>query len=416
MLFSYDLRLLVRSHPQSNALQSDTLKRINLYFVEYALSSLMRNKTKNLSIVAIFTLLIFLVSSILLIANSIKYELLSTVETLPDMTITQLKAGRVVEIEESIVEEIVQIAGVNDAIARVWGYYYFENAGANFSIVGMDSYENQYKTTLAQVATLYDSDAMQDSMVIGEGVGKILAQSYYQEYFNFILPNGKLKKMRIAGVFKGATQLESNDMIILSKTNAREIFAMEEGYAIDIVVTVANPTEIPTVVSKIKALIPSSRIVTKEDLRISYANIFNYKSGIFLSLFVVALFAFFMIVHDKSSAMSSNERHEIGVLKALGWRVEDILKERLVEALMVSLFAYIVGVLLALAFVFLANAPLLQNIFVGYSHLRGSFELPFVLDGATLALIFLITIPIYIGATLIPSWQVATIESDEVMR
>jgi len=392
------------------------MKRINLYFVEYALSSLLRSKAKNISMVAIFTLLIFLVSSILLIANSIKYELFSTVETLPDITITQLKAGRVVEIEESIVEEIVQIAGVSDAIARVWGYYYFENAGANFSIVGMDSYENQYKTTLAKVATLYDSDAMQSSMVVGEGVQKILAQSYYQEYFNFILPNGKLKKMRIVGVFKGATQLESNDMIVLSKTNAKEIFAMEEEYATDIVVKVANPAEIATVVSKIKALIPNSRIITKEDLRISYANIFNYKSGIFLTLFVATLFAFFMIVYDKSSAMSSSQRHEIGVLKALGWRVEDILKVRMVEALMVWLFAYIVGILLSLAFVFLANAPLLQNIFVGYSNLKGSFELPFVLDGTILALIFFITIPIYIGATLIPSWQVATMESDEVMR
>ncbi len=392
------------------------MKRINLYFVEYALSSLLRSKAKNISMVAIFTLLIFLVSSILLIANSIKYELFSTVETLPDITITQLKAGRVVEIEESIVEEIVQIAGVSDAIARVWGYYYFENAGANFSIVGIDSYENQYKTTLAKVATLYDSDAMQSSMVVGEGVQKILAQSYYQEYFNFILPNGKLKKMRIVGVFKGATQLESNDMIVLSKTNAKEIFAMEEEYATDIVVKVANPAEIATVVSKIKALIPNSRIITKEDLRISYANIFNYKSGIFLTLFVATLFAFFMIVYDKSSAMSSSQRHEIGVLKALGWRVEDILKVRMVEALMVWLFAYIVGILLSLAFVFLANAPLLQNIFVGYSNLKGSFELPFVLDGTILALIFFITIPIYIGATLIPSWQVATMESDEVMR
>jgi len=392
------------------------MKKLNLYFLEYALNSLLRSRAKNISIALIFTLLIFLLSSMLFIASSIKYELSTTVDNLPDITIQQIKAGRVVEIEEFRVDEILQIAGVSDAISRVWGYYYFENIGANFSIVGMDSYENQYKSTLAKVATQFDSDGLEDSMIVGKGVKEILAKSYYQEYFNFIMPSGQLKKIEIAGVFEGATQLESNDMIVLSKSNAREIFGMDEEYATDIVVSVANPTEIPTVVSKIKELLPNSRVITQEDLQISYANIFNYKSGIFLALFVVVLFAFFMIVYDKASGLSSQERHEIGVLKALGWRVDDILKERLIEALIISLSAYLLGIILALGFVYLAHAPLLQNLFVGYSNLKTSFDLPFVVDMATLVLIFLITIPIYIGATLIPSWQAATMDSDEVMR
>jgi len=392
------------------------MKKLNLYFLEYALNSLLRSQAKNIAVVLIFTLLIFLLSSMLFIAASIKYELSTTVDKLPDITIQQIKAGRVVEIKEARVDEILQIAGVSDAMSRVWGYYYFENIGANFSIVGMDSYENQYKSTLAKVATQFDSDELEESMIVGKGVKEILAKSYYQEYFNFIMPSGQLKKIEIAGVFEGATQLESNDMIVLSKSNAREIFGMDEEYATDIVVSVANPTEIPTVVSKIKELLPNSRVITQEDLQISYANIFNYKSGIFLALFVVVLFAFFMIVYDKASGLSSQERHEIGVLKALGWRVDDILKERFIEALIISMSAYLLGIITALGFVYLANAPLLQDIFTGYSNLKTSFELAFVLDGATLALIFLITIPIYIAATIIPSWQVATMDSDEVMR
>jgi len=389
---------------------------INLYFIEYALNSLLREKGKNIAIFVIFTLLIFLLSSMLFIASSIKHELLLTLNKLPDITVQEIKAGRVVEIDESLVDEIVQIAGVSDAMARVWGYYYFENVGANFTLVGIDSYENQYKTTLSKIATLHDSDELENSMIVGKGVKEILEKSYYKDYFNFITPSGKLKKMQIVATFESDTQLESNDMIVLSKSSAKSIFGLDEHHASDIVVRVANPREIPTVVSKIKEHLPNARIITKEDLSISYANIFNYKSGIFLSIFIVALFSFFMIIYDKASGLSSQARHEIGVLKAIGWRVDDILKERFLQASIIAILAYLLGTLLALGFVYLANAPLLQNVFVGYSNLKTSFELPFVLDFATLALIFLTTIPIYIAATLIPSWRVATMESDEVMR
>jgi ABC-type lipoprotein release transport system permease subunit len=392
------------------------MKNFNLYFLEYAINSLLRDRAKNIAIVTIFTFLIFVVSSMLFIASSIKHELSTTVDALPDITIQKLHAGRVVEIDEERVDEIVQIAGVSDALTRVWGYYYFENVGANFTIVGIDSFENQYKESLSKIASKYDSDELANTMIVGRGVKEVLSKSYYREYFNFILPSGKLKKMQIVGTFESDLELESNDMIVLSKQSAREIFGLEESKATDIIVKVANPTEIPTITAKIKEIIPNSRIITQEDLHISYANIFNYQSGIFLSLFIVALLSFFMIIYDKASGLSSAQRHEIGVLKALGWRIDDILKERFYEAAIVSMLSYILGVMFALGFVYAANAPIFANLFMGYSNLKSSFELPFILDFATLTLIFLVTIPIYIGATIIPSWQVATMESDEVMR
>jgi ABC-type lipoprotein release transport system permease subunit len=360
------------------------------------------------------SLLVFLLTSIFFIANSIKYELNATVDSLPQIIVQNLKGGKSYDIKTNVADEIINIAGVSDAIPRVWGYYYFQKAGVNFSIVGINSYETQYKNSLNKIIDTYDIDS--DSMIIGTGVKKILEENYYEDYFNFIKPNGSFKKLEIGGTFKGDTQLESNDLIVMSQENARDIFKMKKKYATDIAVSVENPIEIPMIASKIKSLYPNTRVITNDDLKISYANIFDYKSGIFLALFSICLFTFFIIIYDKASGLSSEEKKEIGILKAIGWTVDDVLKEKFVQGAIISIFSYLLGICMAFIFVYILQAPLLRDIFEGYSTLRTSFELPFVLDIQTLSLVFFLSVPIYIAATIIPSWRTATLDADEVIR
>ena len=388
--------------------------RFNLYITEYAINSLLRQRYKTLFIYLVLSALIFLLSSLFFITNSIKHELYSTVDSLPEITIQKIKAGRQDEIGVEAVDEILQISGVQSAVARVWGYYYFENAGVNFTLVGIDEYEEQYKESLKDVAGQLDFES--SSMIIGEGVKRVMDRSYYKEYFNFIKPDGTMKRVYIGSTFEGETELESNDVIVMSKKNIREIFGIDETKATDIVAKIANPNEIATIASKIKLLYPDARVVTKDDLKISYQNIFDYKSGVFLALFIVSLFTFFMIVYDKASGLSSEEKREIGILKALGWRVDDVLKEKFYEGFIVSFFSYMTGIILALFFVYVLNAPIMQNIFIGYSQLKTSFNLPFVLDLQSMALIFFLSVPVYIAATIVPAYRSATLEADEVIR
>ncbi|OHD94759.1 MAG: ABC transporter permease [Sulfurimonas sp. GWF2_37_8] len=391
---------------------------LNIYLIEYALSAILRQKYKNFFILSIFTFLTFLLASVFFITNSIKYELASTLEALPQIIVQKIKAGRQDDIDVSALDEILSIAGVSDAVARVWGYYYFQNAGVNFTLMGVDEYENQYKNSLEKIVQKFDFNNEENipSMIVGQGVKENMLRNYYKQYFNFIKSDGTLKKVNIAGVFDGDTQLESNDMIVMSKDEVREIFDIQQTKATDIIVKVANPEEINTIASKIRLMYPECRVITNQDLQVSYQNIFDYKSGIFLALFIVCLFTFFMIVYDKASGLSSEEKREIGILKAIGWRVDDVLKEKFYESFILSFFAYVLGIGFAFAFVYIFQAPLLRNIFIGYSELKTSFELPFVFDTQTLFLVFFLSVPIYVAATILPSWKVATLEADEVIR
>jgi ABC-type lipoprotein release transport system permease subunit len=392
--------------------------KINLYLIQYAINAILRQKSKNLFIVVIFVSLTFLLSSIFFISHSIKYELELTVDALPQIIVQKIKAGKSYEIDISAIDDILELPGVSDAIARVWGYYYFENAGVNFTLVGIDQYENQYKDSFTNIVNKFDIEKLSQnsSMIVGSGVKKIMDQNYYKKYFNFIKPDGSFKRINIGGVFDSDIQLEANDIIILSKDDARTIFGMDKNKATDIVVKVANPKEISTIATKIKLIYPDTRVITNEDLKVSYQNIFDYKSGIFLAIFVISIFTFFMIIYDKSSGLSSEEKREIGILKAIGWTIDDILKEKFYESFIISILSYIIGIILAFGFVYMLQAPLLRNIFVGYSNLKTTFELPFVFDFQTLFLVFFLSVPIYIAATIIPSWKTATLEADEVIR
>jgi len=393
--------------------------KINLHLIQFAINSILRQKSKNTFIVIIFIILTFLLSSVFFITNSIKYELNLTVNSLPQILVQKVKAGKSYDIDISMIDDILAIDGVSNASSRVWGYYYFKNLDAYFTIMGLDMYEIQYKNTLSNIINNFDLEktSQTQTMVVGAGVKRLLEKGYYLgNYFNFIKPNGTIKKMDIIGTFDSSTNLESNDLIIMSKQNARDIFLINENKATDIVVSVKNPEEISTISQKIQTLYPNTKIITNDDIKLSYETIFNYKSGIFLTLFIICLFTFFIIIYDKVSGLTGDEKKEIGILKAIGWTSDDILKEKFYEGFIVSFIAYIIGIIFALVFVYIFQAPLLRDIFEGYSTLKTTFELPFIIDFQTLALVFFLSVPIYIAATIIPSWRVATLEADEVLR
>ncbi len=394
------------------------MKLFNLLLLEYALSSLKRRGAKNIFIFIIFFMLIFLLSSIFFITSAMKRELSYTLDELPDITIQRLQAGREKNINISVIDKLSQIEGVSEVSPRVWGYYYFQNTGANFTVVGVSRFDTNYKKSIQSVVDKFDKTLFDKNgtMIVGKGAKELLEKSYYSKYFNFIKPNGDIKKIYIAGVFSPKTSLESNDILLLSNENAREIFGMSEDEVTDITLRVPNPKEVSKIASKIKLFYPDFRVITKNDLKISYENIFDYKSGIFLALFVVALFTFFIIIYDKTSGLSSDEKREIGVQKAVGWKISDIIVQKFYEAFVLSFLSFLSAVTLSILYVFIFQAPLLRDIFSGYSVLKPPFLLPFTVDFGTLSLIFFATVPVYIAATIIPSWFAATLEADEVIR
>ncbi len=64
------------------------------HFIDYTLSALMRQKGKNLALILVYTLVIFLIASVLLLTHAIRQEAKAVLAESPALLVQRLKAGR----------------------------------------------------------------------------------------------------------------------------------------------------------------------------------------------------------------------------------------------------------------------------------------------------------------------------------
>ena len=114
--------------------------------------------------------------------------------------------------------------------------------------------------------------------------------------------------------------------------------------------------------------------------------------------------------------IQSSDKKEIGILRALGWSIKDVIILKVTESFIVALGAFLLGFVLAFIYVFAFDAPVLSNIFFGSSNLSTEIFLSQNIDFSLLALLFLFYILPFMAAVLIPSWRASVIDPLEAMR
>ena len=202
----------------------------------------------------------------------------------------------------------------------------------------------------------------------------------------------------------------------MSAEDFRKIFAIDDGYATDLVLTVRNANELDTIATKITEIFPDTRPVLRKEILSTYDAVFDWRGGMIIVILSTAVLAFIILAWDKASGLSAEEKKEIGILKALGWETSDVLLMKYWEGVVVSMSSFILGVLLAYFHVFFASSSVFEPALKGWSVLYPDFELTPFLDAYQVATLFFLTVIPYTVATIVPSWRAATIDPDAVMR
>ena len=284
-------------------------------------------------------------------------------------------------------------------------------------MVGIDFFDEQNSAELKKLLEHLDLKRFlsQESMLVGEGVKKFLTAHYFKDDFTFKTPNGSFKKVKIVQTLPKQADLIANDMIIMPIDLAREIFGMGEDEVTDITFNVPNDAEWDNIITKLHLLFYDVRVIEKREIKKAYENLFNYKGGLFLILYLVTVVTFILILYQRYSMVYSTERKEIGILRAVGWSIKDILKLKFYENLVIVVVSFTLGVVLAYVYVFIWDAPLLSRIFMGGANLSNDVTFVPVLEFGLLGSIFLFYAVPFLAAVLIPAWKVAVTPPKEAM-
>jgi len=389
----------------------------NNAFLHFLTLLLFKQKGKHIGAVLISVIIIFLLSSVLFISSSLQHTLLSTLKSQSDFTMSRVQAGKSINTPLEWVDKILEINGISKVTPRVYGRYFFAPREESFLVVGVDFFDEH---SSKELQTLVKDLALKhflstDSMLVGEGVKIFLSEHYYKEYFSFKTPKGNFKKVKIAKTLPSQTNLIANDMIIMPIDLAREIFGLEEDEVTDITFNVPNDAEWDNIIAKLHLLFYDVRVVEKREIKKAYENLYNYKGGLFLILYLVTMVTFMLILYQRYSMVYSTERKEIGILRAVGWSIKDILKLKFYETAVVVLVSFILGVVLAYMYVFMWGAPLLSQIFLGGANLPNHVEFVPVLEFGLLGSIFLFYAIPFLASVLIPAWKIAVTPPKEAM-
>jgi len=370
----------------------------HLNILDFTLSSLLRRKGKNFSLLTMYLLVIFMLASLVFFVTALKREAAILLRDAPDMVVQRLVAGRQDLVPTGYADLIASIRGVNGVRPRLWGYYYDGLNGANYTIVADD-----YTASSPESAVIGNGIARSRSMVVGD-----------------LLPLISYDKaplmLQIRSILPSESDLMAADLIIITSEDFRTLFKFPDGVATDLAVDVGNPKELATVAAKIVQQFPDSRPILKSEILRTYQAIFDWRGGMVVIILASALLSFVIFAWDKATGLSAEERKEIGILKSIGWSTSDVLLLKFWEGVVISLTAFLLGVVLAYGHVFFLSAPLFAQALKGWSVIYPDFRLSPNVDGYQLAVLFFLTVVPYTAATVIPCWRAATTDPDSAMR
>jgi ABC-type lipoprotein release transport system permease subunit len=368
------------------------------YLIDYTVASLARRKLKNLGLLAVYALLIFVLASVMLFSHALRREAAAVLAESPEVIVQRMVAGRHDLIPPGYLDKIGRIRGVQKREGRLWGYYYDPVVKANYTFM------------------VPATDAPgPGSIVVGHRIAATrgLAPG---NLISFRAYSGKLFGFTVAATLSSRSELVSADLVLLAEPDFRAFFDIPEGHYTDVALSVANPQEVPNVAAKLAARLADSRPILRDEVLRTYASIFDWREGIVLTLLAGAILAFGIFAWDKASGLSADEKREIGILKAIGWETGDVIRMKLWEAALVSLTAFCLGYVAAYLHVFHFHAGLFEPVLKGWAVLYPRFELVPEIDGAQVATLFFFTVFPYLVATVVPIWRASITDPDAVMR
>ncbi len=193
------------------------------YLIDFTLASLARRKGKNLGLLLVYTLIVFMLASVMLFTQALRKEAGIILQDSPEIILQRMVAGRHALLPAIYLEKIGKVRGVSRKQGRLWGYFYDPAVKANYTM--MVPPERELSPTQA---------------IIGAGIARTRGVGV-GDYITFRSHDGKAFSFQVVEILNPEAELVSADLVLISEHAFRRTFGVPEGFYTDLVLQVRNP-------------------------------------------------------------------------------------------------------------------------------------------------------------------------------
>lgn len=349
------------------------------------------------------------------ILEGIKKQSGISIEEGADIYVSMDMYGRNGMIPYGFAREIEKIDGVIKAVPRVISRVYVE--GKLLVLLGLPQEQVSDSVSFAK-----GSLPGPDEIVIGQRVAENLDLdigsnlSIGVRVFAIIdhVPFIQKKIYRVSGIFDAESSIWTADLILMDVDEAISVYEMED-FVTDIAVDV-RPGYTRPVAEAVQKMNAFFRIQTKEIAQTYVEKGFDAKGGVFIIIYTIALAIAIPAILVISGFGRGERRKEIGILKATGWKTQDVLEMIFFENTIIALISAPGAFVLSYLWVRFLNGIFLINIFVAGMDSVPTFPVPSQFTPMPLLLSFLFSLVLTMIGSIYSTWRVAVTPPSEAMR
>jgi ABC-type lipoprotein release transport system permease subunit len=388
-------------------------KHANLF--GYAVDSVFRFKTRTIAIVFALLLALTILGSVVFISDGLTKE--ATMSTLfaPDITAQLLQAGRQTAIPTDYIANVTEIPGVTKVVPRVWGYIYQQNK--LYTYMGIDVQDMPIPKEIGLTITSGRFLEPNDTNCIV--VGKSFADNFQiraNDTLTLINGSQQTYNYTVIGIFSMNVNLFTSDLILAPIQTARSFFSITSEYATDLCIYTSNSSQTPEIATQISTVFPEIRVITRTALNDELMTAYGARSGFISTIWYILLLSVLMVALNQASAVSTESKREVGILKSLGFSTMDVLEIRLAESIILGLTAASISIFTATIYDTFLGAPVIRDLMLGWASIYPTFQLPIMIQLSSVGVLYGVALFPLLVASLIPAWASAVTEPDIAMR
>lgn len=211
---------------------------------------------------------------------------------------------------------------------------------------------------------------------------------------------GPPRTFRVVASLPDGSDLVGHDLILLAWDDAAALLGLPPGTATDLALTVFHDGEETAILPDLQGAVPwPVRIAARADERKSLTTALSRLGGMASLVLAPAVLGLALLVLA-GAREGGGRRKEVGLLKAVGWTTSDVVRLRLLRALVLAVPGLAIGLAAAFAVAIRPGVPGLVATWMGWKGVGPRL----LLDGAGA-----VTVLAGVGGAVLAPWLVATL-------